>query len=135
MGIVKTKKYVMADRINYREKPMKKYLFGLGAMLVGAGLMFVLMHGEVKAEGDAGKDSNPMSSWSKTDFLCHKQSKSVWSAAGYSLERNIQIPEGYGPAGDYGDILECKKGNTTCYIVFGGEGSGGISCFKEGLFK
>jgi len=29
---------------------MKKYLFGLGAMLVGAGLMFVLMKGEVKAE-------------------------------------------------------------------------------------
>ena len=31
---------------------MKKYLFGLGAMLVGAGLMFVLMHGEVSAEWD-----------------------------------------------------------------------------------
>ena len=31
---------------------MKKYLFGLGAMLVGAGLMFVLMHGEVRAEGE-----------------------------------------------------------------------------------
>ena len=29
---------------------MKKYLFGLGAMLVGAGLMFVLMHGEVEAD-------------------------------------------------------------------------------------
>jgi hypothetical protein len=29
---------------------MKKYLFGLGAMLVGAGLMFVLMHGEVMAD-------------------------------------------------------------------------------------
>ncbi len=29
---------------------MKKYIFGLGAMLVGAGLMFVLMHGEVSAE-------------------------------------------------------------------------------------
>ena len=28
---------------------MKKYLFGLGAMVVGAGLMFVLMHGEVSA--------------------------------------------------------------------------------------
>ena len=28
---------------------MKKYLFGLGTMLVGAGLMFVLMHGEVSA--------------------------------------------------------------------------------------
>ena len=29
---------------------MKKYLFGLGAMLVGAGWMFVLMHGEVSAD-------------------------------------------------------------------------------------
>ena len=29
---------------------MKKYLFGLGAMVVGAGLMFVLMHGEVSAD-------------------------------------------------------------------------------------
>ena len=35
---------------------MKKYLFGLGAMLVGAGLMFVLMHGEVMA-GDPKYDS------------------------------------------------------------------------------
>jgi hypothetical protein len=34
---------------------MKKYLFGLGAMLVGAGLMFVLMHGEVSAEGENKK--------------------------------------------------------------------------------
>ena len=34
---------------------MKKYLFGLGAMLVGAGLMFVLMHGEVSAEGEPKK--------------------------------------------------------------------------------
>ena len=60
---------------------MKKYLFGLGAMLAGAGLMFVLMHGEVKAESDAGRDSNLVSSYSKADFLCHEQSKSVWSAA------------------------------------------------------
>ena len=29
---------------------MKKYLFGLGAMLVGTGLMFVLLHGEVEAD-------------------------------------------------------------------------------------
>ena len=29
---------------------MKNYLFGLGTMLVGAGLMFVLMHGEVSAD-------------------------------------------------------------------------------------
>ena len=29
---------------------MKKYLFGLGAMLIGAGLMFVLIKGEVRTE-------------------------------------------------------------------------------------
>jgi hypothetical protein len=29
---------------------MKKYLMGSGAMLVGAGLMFLLMHGEVSAD-------------------------------------------------------------------------------------
>ena len=34
---------------NYLEGIIKGYLFGLGAMLVGAGLMFVLMHGEVSA--------------------------------------------------------------------------------------
>jgi NAD(P)H-hydrate repair Nnr-like enzyme with NAD(P)H-hydrate dehydratase domain len=32
---------------------MKKYMMGLGAMLVGAGLMFVLMHGEVSAEDES----------------------------------------------------------------------------------
>ena len=30
---------------------MKKYLFGLGAMLIGAGLMFVLTHTDVSAWG------------------------------------------------------------------------------------
>ena len=34
---------------------MKDYLFDLGAMLVGAGLMFVLMYGEVSAEGEPKK--------------------------------------------------------------------------------
>ena len=34
---------------------MKKYIFGLGAMLVGAGLMFVLVHGEVSAEDESSK--------------------------------------------------------------------------------
>ena len=29
---------------------MKKFLFGLGTMLVGAGLMFVFIKGEVRAE-------------------------------------------------------------------------------------
>ena len=31
---------------------MKKYLFGLGAMLVGAGLMFVFTHTEVNATNE-----------------------------------------------------------------------------------
>ena len=41
-----------------KEGVMKKYLFGLGAMIVGAGLTFVLMHGEVSAKvfGDQMSD-------------------------------------------------------------------------------
>ena len=38
---------------------MKKYLFGLGAMLVGAGLMFVMIHGEVSAEGEPNNPQTP----------------------------------------------------------------------------
>lgn len=34
---------------------MKKYLFGLGAMLIGAGLMFVFTHTEVSAEHELKK--------------------------------------------------------------------------------
>ena len=34
---------------------MKKYLFGLGAMLVGAGLMFVFTHTEVSADSKMKK--------------------------------------------------------------------------------
>ena len=34
---------------------MKKYLFGLGTMLIGAGLMFVFTHTEVSAESKASK--------------------------------------------------------------------------------
>ena len=45
---------------------MKGYLFGLGAMLVGAGLMFVLMHGEVSA------DSKP------EPFVCSEAVESIF---------------------------------------------------------
>jgi hypothetical protein len=34
---------------------MKKYLFGLGAVLVGVGLMFIVTHAEVSAEIEANK--------------------------------------------------------------------------------
>jgi hypothetical protein len=37
---------------------MNKHLFGFGTMLVGAGLMFVLMHGEVEAESSKFTCSN-----------------------------------------------------------------------------
>ena len=33
---------------------MKKYLFGLGAMIMGAGLTFVLMHRGVSEQGKSG---------------------------------------------------------------------------------
>ena len=35
---------------------MKKYLFGLGAMLIGAGLMFVFTHTEVNATSNSSED-------------------------------------------------------------------------------
>ena len=63
---------------------MKGYL-GLGAMLVGAGLMFVLMHGEVRADD---KD------WSKSDFLCHEQSRALWTPA-YRSYKGEDIPAKY----------------------------------------
>ncbi len=54
---------------------MKKYLFGLGAMLVGAGLMFVLMHGEVSA------DSKP------EPFVCSKEPTiSLWHCETKTLD-------------------------------------------------
>ena len=58
---------------------MKRYLFGLGAMLVGAGLMFVLMHGEVSA------DSKPdpfVCSESRTYGLWHCETKTLDCAYG-----------------------------------------------------
>ena len=42
---------------------MKKYLFGLGAMLVGVGLIFVLMPGEVSA------DSRPKVVYEETIYV------------------------------------------------------------------
>ena len=85
---------------------MKKYLFGLGAMLVGAGLMFVLMHGEVSAEGEAG-----------FDFICKYQSTAILNTETKKYRRLNNLM-GY----------ECKKGNTTCYTR-----NGGLACFNTGI--
>ena len=48
---------------------MKKYLFGLGAMLIGAGLMFVFTHTEVSAEVSA-EDAKELN--------CHTYKKTYW---------------------------------------------------------
>ena len=60
---------------------MKGYLFGLGAMLVGAGLMFVLMHGEASA----GKKRKVPEHFvcSAGDALIHCKSKNI--SCGVSL--------------------------------------------------
>ena len=47
---------------------MKKYLFGLGAMLVGSGLMFVVTHGEVSAK-DTDKEKRLIEK-EKRIYLC-----------------------------------------------------------------
>ena len=56
---------------------MKSYLFGLGAMLVGAGLMFVLMHGEVSAEGKLKKLEPFVCSKEVSGFLRNCQTKNL----------------------------------------------------------
>ena len=90
----------------YEENIMKKYLLGLGAMLIGAGLMFVFTHTEVNAESEADYD-----------FFCERQNLTKWG-----LKKKVN----FGNA----RIWECKKGNTICYVS-----GNGLSCFNTGLFK
>ena len=57
---------------------MKKYLFGLGAMLVGAGLMFVLMYGEVSAEDESNKpDAFVCTKGDEGFYLFHCETKTL----------------------------------------------------------
>ena len=80
---------------------MKKYLLGLGAMLVGAGLMFVLMHGEVSAEYEfAGEPGIMHCKTYKSDSV------------GY-------VPQAY-----------CKTKEITCVWLVDGVGRG-FSCVKN----
>ena len=86
---------------------MKKYLFGLGAMLVGAGLMFVLMHGEVSAEGESDR--------------CDLIEISTFGRGGIKFKTYNE------------NLTYCKIRDLTCVI---GSGKG-ISCVKTkgGIFK
>jgi len=84
---------------------MKKYLFGLGAMLVGAGLMFVLMHGEVEAEN--------------TRFTCTDAEKIIVTTLPISA---AAICTGHG--------LKCVFAMRTAANY-----PSGVSCVKTGMFK
>ena len=86
---------------------MKKYLFGLGAMVVGAGLMFVLMHGEVSADV---QDEDP---------TCE----------------TFQIPTRSLIPGDHVKLVYCKIKDLTC--VVGGFTNNALSCVKTkgGIFR
>ena len=93
---------------------MKKYLFGLGTMLVGAGLMFVLMHGEVSAESEVNKPDIFVCSAMATFPLQDKYEKDVYD--------DTDIP-----------IIHCQTKHLDCgYSVV----EKSISCVKRGgLFK
>ena len=84
---------------------MKGYLLGLGAMLVGAGLMFVLMHGEVSA------DSKPEV---PEPFVCSSASSYIQRGNAYTV-----------------GVLHCKTKKLDCAI---GVGVQGYSCVKKGMF-
>ena len=87
---------------------MKKYLFGLGAMLVGAGLMFVLMHGEVSADN---KDAD--------EFTC----------LGLDLIKMETLP--------IAGVSVCTGHGLKCLfsVGIGEKGMSGVSCVKAGIFK
>jgi hypothetical protein len=93
---------------------MKKYLFGLGAMLVGAGLMFVFTHTEVRAESEANIPE---------PFVCSTITYFKW---GVETTNN---PEGKRRA----SIINCKTKHLDCGFAFN---QGNVSCVKRGgLFK
>jgi hypothetical protein len=94
---------------------MKKYLFGLGTMIVGAGLMFVLMHGEVSA------DSNPKSSLHQrdvSDFYCETTLLFDWDN---KKEKYVEISKKNKGSGIHYLVKECRKEdpkeNRTCYVL------------------
>ena len=97
---------------------MKKYLFGLGAMIVGAGLMFALMHGEVSAESD-----------NLTKFTC-KQEKIMGQGkfeGTYGWEKEEPMV--------FANI--CTGHGLKCVFSAGraGNNASGVSCVKTGMFK
>jgi len=87
---------------------VKGYLFGLGAMLVGVGLMFVLMHGEVSAMASEDEATKEWSTYCET------------------------VSKKYKPQLEF-----CKVRNLTCVLYSTGHQTGSlnrnssISCVKN----
>ena len=102
---------------------MKKYLFGLGAMLVGAGLMFVLMHGEVRA--DSKKEQEGGVKIALKDMQC----KSFIVPSFHSKKFAENDP------GFSNTYLEyCKVKDMTCVSKETSRKGIGFSCVKSNLF-
>ena len=96
---------------------MKKYLFGLGAMLVGAGLMFVLMHMEVSAESD-----------NLTKFTCNGEIIKMQAKEGKMPIAIANICTGHG--------LKCVFSTATVFpSALASHNPAGVSCVKRGMFK
>ena len=92
---------------------MKKYLFGLGTMLVGVGLMFVLTQNEVQA------DANPEP--------CVCSTPVGFKNSGGKFDKN------------WGFITNCRCGKLNCATtryLMGVEDQGDLSCNSSGgIFK
>ena len=84
---------------------MKKYLFGLGAMLFGAGLMFLFTHTDVSAESEV-----------KVDTIQCEEFK-------YSNQTTILIN---------GHVDYCKFKDMTCVLAHSPDE--GISCVRGSMF-
>ena len=91
---------------------MKKYLVGLGAMVVGAGMMFVLTHGQVEAARGNDKAPKP--------FACSKEVilKNFFDSKG----RKLSDPKTEGPL-----VWHCTAGRISCGVT----GKGDISCLEK----
>ena len=106
---------------------MKKYLFGLGAMLVGAGLMFVLMHGEVSA--DSKKEHEGFDRSGVKIALKDIQCKTFIVPSFHSKKLGENDP------GFSNTYLEyCKVKDLTCVAKETSRKGIGFSCVKSNLF-
>ena len=90
---------------------MKKYLFGLGAMLVGAGLMFIFTHAEVRADVSILLEAER---GAKADTI---------QCEVFQYSNQVYTPM------IRGRVNYCKFKDVTCVVLSGSPDS--MSCVKE----